>query len=44
MGGDLWARFDYSYQSPEYQSLYYASAAYQNAMFDGANLPRLRVA
>ena len=30
-GGDLWARFDYSYQSATYQSLYYASAAYQNA-------------
>ena len=30
-GGDLWARFDYSYQSSVYQSLYYASAAYQNA-------------
>ncbi len=31
-GGDLWARFDYSYQSATYQSLYYASAAYQNAV------------
>jgi iron complex outermembrane recepter protein len=30
-GGDLWARLDYSYQSSIYQSLYYASAAYQNA-------------
>lgn len=30
-GGDLWASFDYSYQSSVYDSLYYASAAYQNA-------------
>jgi iron complex outermembrane recepter protein len=33
-GGDLWARFDYSYQSSVYQSLYYASAAYQNSQID----------
>ena len=37
-GGDLWARFDYSYQSSVYQSLYYASAAYQNAVND-AGIP-----
>ena len=36
--GDLWARFDYSYQSAVYQSLYYASAAYQNAVND-AGIP-----
>jgi outer membrane receptor protein involved in Fe transport len=30
-GSDLWARFDYSYQSATYQSLKYASADYQNA-------------
>ena len=36
--GDLWARFDYSYQSSEYQDLYYASAAYQNQCC-AANLP-----
>jgi iron complex outermembrane recepter protein len=38
MGGDLWARFDYSYQSLEYQSLLYASAAYQNE-FHNAGYP-----
>jgi outer membrane receptor protein involved in Fe transport len=34
MGADVWTRFDYSYQSAMYQSLYYASADYQNAVFD----------
>jgi iron complex outermembrane recepter protein len=34
MGGDLWARFDYSYQSSIYQSLYYASTDYQNSQID----------
>lgn len=36
-GADLEARFDYSYQSSVYQSLYYASAAYQNA--NGGAIP-----
>ncbi len=38
-GGDLWARFDYSYQSLEYQSLLYASIDYQNAVRDLGLIP-----
>jgi iron complex outermembrane recepter protein len=33
MNGNLWARFDYSYQSLEYQNLLYASEAYQVATY-----------
>ncbi len=40
-GGNLWARFDYSYQSLEYQSLLYASIDYQNAVRDQGLLPGL---
>ena len=39
MDGKLWARFDYTYQSLEYQNLLYASAAYQNANFNLGLIP-----
>jgi len=44
-GGDLWASFDYSYQSATYQSLKYASLDYQNAQnaVDHPNDPSYQV-
>ena len=39
LGGNLWAKFDYSYQSLEYQSLLYASIDYQNAVRDQGLIP-----